>query len=355
MSVFKKLKLRFKNFIINRKLKHYKYVHIMFNDKFNKPFVDLLNKFLDSSEHMVLCQRIFFNDIVQPFPEGNNVYEFTTLKGINLAAKNIKKIVFHSLFIQDWIDYLYDHKDLLEKSYWRIWGGDLYNALRDEKNDYVRKNLKGYIGIIDREYALNKYHMNDNFYKMFYRFPLSKEILDNTIPKNDDFLTIQVNHSCDESTLEMLDVLSKYKNENIKINTVLSYGQMEYKEQIIKKGKEIFGDKFTYLDEYISPQYYANYLAQNNILILNQRRQQGFGNTLAALYLGQKVYIRSDISVNKYLNSDNIKVFNSEDIENLNFEEFISYPQRNVAIKNVVKYLQDEYLAELMEKFFDEK
>ncbi|MCM1265228.1 MAG: TDP-N-acetylfucosamine:lipid II N-acetylfucosaminyltransferase [Candidatus Gastranaerophilales bacterium] len=340
---------------INKNISKYKYVHVMFNDKFNKPFVDLLNKYLNSNEHMIICKRVFFNDTVQPFPIGDNVYEFIKFKGLKLDHNNIKKIVFHSLFFEDVIDYLYSKKDVLNKSYWRIWGGDLYNAPRDKKNDYVRRNFKGYIGIIDREYALNKYGMADNFYKMFYRFPLSKEMLDNTICDNKDAIVIQINHSCNKTTLEMLDILSKYKNENIKIKTVLSYGKyMEYKEPIIQKGKEIFGNKFEYLEKYISPQEYAQYLAQNDILILNQRQQQGFGNTLASLYLGQKVFIRKDISVNQYLNEDGIKIYNSEDIENLSFQEFLSFPERESTTANVTKYLQDEYLAELMEKFFYE-
>lgn len=360
MGVLKNIKRVFINRClrekINKDISKYKYVHIMFNDKFNKPFVDLLNKYLNSSEHMVLCKRVFYNDAVQPFPVGDNVYEFIKLKGLDLGNTNVEKIIFHSLFFSDVIDYLYEHKEVLAKSYWRIWGGDLYNATRDKKNDYVRRNFKGYIGIIDREYALNKYNMQDNFYKMFYRFPLSKTMLDNTKREKYKPLTIQINHSCNKTTLEMLDILSKFKDENIRIRTIVSYGKyMEYKEPIIKKGRAIFGDKFEYLEDYISPKEYAQYLAQNDILILNQRQQQGFGNTLAALYLGQKVYIRKDISINKYLNKDSIKIFNSEEIENLDFKEFISYSQKEENIKNTTKYLKDEYLAELMVRFFDEK
>ena len=39
----KKYKLKQK---INEDISKYKYVHIMYNDKFNKPFVDFLNKYL---------------------------------------------------------------------------------------------------------------------------------------------------------------------------------------------------------------------------------------------------------------------------------------------------------------------
>ena len=60
-------------------------VHLMFNDKFNKPYVDFLNEYFDSKQHIVLCKRWF----THPFPTGKNVFEIETLKNINL--KNVKK------------------------------------------------------------------------------------------------------------------------------------------------------------------------------------------------------------------------------------------------------------------------
>ena len=34
---------------LNNKIKNAKYIHLMFNDKFNKPFVDFLNRNFDIS------------------------------------------------------------------------------------------------------------------------------------------------------------------------------------------------------------------------------------------------------------------------------------------------------------------
>lgn len=274
---------------INYVISKYKYIHIMSNDKFIKPFVDFMNNYFGDDEHLFLINDLGIDTKVAPFPSGKNVFEFMKLKGINFGAKNIDKLIFHSLFAQDWVDYLYKNKDLLNKSYWVMWGGDLYNPPRDEKNDYVRKNFKGYLNDIDREYALNKYGMPDRFFNVFYNFPISKNMLDSTRQEPHEYIKIQINNSCNKTTLEALDMLSKFKDENIRVTTILSYGKyMEYKEPIIQKGKEIFGEKFEYVDELMSPSDYANYLAQNDILILNQRQQQAVGNTLATLYLGKE-------------------------------------------------------------------
>lgn len=347
----KKYKLKQK---INEDISKYKYVHIMYNDKFNKPFVDFLNKYFDSNEHMVLCYRSSTDYVARPFPEGKNVYEFIKLDGLNLRAQNIEKIFFHSLFTKGCVDYLYANKDILEKSYWTIWGGDLYNAKRDEKNDFVRKNFKGYIGKIDERVARQKYDISSDkkFYDAFAIFPITLKMLNSVNRKIKDYVRIQINNSCDYSTLEMLDILSKFRDENIRIVTILSYGKLEYKDEIIHKGKEIFGDKFEYVQNLMSPKDYANHLAQNDILILNQNRQQGIGNTNVSIYLKNKVFIKKDVSTNKYLNENGVKVYNTEDIIKMSYNEFVENNLAESSKENIVKYFDKQYLAQLWNKIF---
>lgn len=350
MGFVKSINNYFYNQKINKRIKSYKYVHIMFNDKFNKPFVDFLNRNFDKKEHLVLCKR-FFKEY--PFPTGENVIEIKSLQNLNF--KKCEKIICHSLFDGELVDYLYKHKDILkEKSYWMIWGGDLYNAPRDKKNDFVRSNLKGYLTDFDKDVVQNKYKLaNRNFYCIHAVFPITKEMLNNAFKIAKDFIRVQINNSCDSSTLDMLDVLSKFKNENIKITTILSYGKMEYKDEIIKKGKEIFNDKFEYVENDMSPNEYAQHLTQNDILILNQNRQQGVGNTIASLALGSKVFIRSDVSTNNKFKDFDIVVYDTKNIQNLSFEEFIKNDNYECNQKNVLKFFDNEYKASLWKAVFD--
>lgn len=331
-----------------------KYVHLMHNDKFNKPFVDFLNRNFNPREHLVLCKRIKELDAIVPFPDADNVIEINKLKNIDFSSPKIEKIICHSLFIPGLVDLLYERKELLGKSYWMVWGGDLYGAVRDEKNDFVRKNVKGYIGDLDKDYMIEKYGVADKpFYKAFYNFPISKEMLDKTTNQPRDYVRIQINNSSDESTLEMLDVLAKFRHENIRVTTVLSYGKLEYKDLILCKGYEIFGEKFEPVEKFMASQDYAQHLAQNDILILNQNRQQGVGNTLASLGLGKKVFIRSDVSVNTYLNNEKIRVFNSDDIIKTDFETFVRYDEKEQTLENVAKYFSEAYLAKLFGEFLN--
>ncbi len=351
MSIFKNITRSFKQKRINKTLKNYKYVHLMFNDKFNKPFVDFLNRNFDSREHLVLCKRLCKN---QPFPEGKNVVEIDRLKKLNF--ENNEKVICHSLFDWEVIDYLYKHQDILkEKAYWIMWGGDLYNAQRDEINDFVRKNFKGYVGIMDKEYATKKYNLDAPFYNVHYPFSTTSfDETANIIVKTDKTTRIQINNSCDESTLQAMDFIKNFKDEDIVVTTILSYGNLKYKDEIIEKGRNYFGDKFEYLDRYLDSAEYKNFVANNDVLILNQNRQQGVGNMILYLQQGKKVFVRNEISTFKYLNEvENVKIFDTLSIPTLSFKEFITnnYVEQNR--KNIKNWTNEKCLVSLWREFFN--
>ena len=350
-NIVRKIKEKLQIFKINSRIKSYKYIHLMFNDKFNKPFVDFLNENFDKSEHLILCKRL----LEFPFPQGENVIEIKSLKNLDFTDKNVQKIICHSLFDEELIDYLYDNKNILhEKAYWGIWGGDLYNAKRDEKNDYVRKNFKGYIGDTKQNVLRETYGVSKNNHNAWYTFPISIDMLNQVIKNDCEYKRLQINNSCDESTLNMLDKLSIFKNENIKITTILSYGQMKFKDEIIKKGKEIFGDKFEYLEKFMPPEDYTQYLAQNDVLILNQDRQQGFGNIIASLYLGCKVYMNSYATSYEYLEEQGIKIYDSQKIED-NLALLLQNDKKEDNKLKVKKFFDNTGLKNAWQVIFDEK
>lgn len=353
MKISNKISLFCVNSRNNRIIKKYKYVHIMFNDKFNKPFVDFLNSSFNKNEHIVLCKRIFKN---QPFPQDDNVIEFSSLFCIKFS-KN-EKVICHSLFDDELVNYLYRHKDVLRnKAYWMIWGGDLYDAVRDKKNDFVRKNFKGYISDTDGDcdVARLRYKSKPCVFNAGYTFPITKGMIAAAKKINHDYVQIQINNSCDKTTLEMLDILSRFKDEDIRIVTILSYGDLEFKSSIIDKGSTIFGDKFTFLDKYLSPCEYTQFIAQNDVLILCQNRQQGLGNCFANLALGTKVYIKKDITTYNHFNSRNIRVFDTNEIVNIEFPDFFRYNYdtrvRNMRLVDV--FFNGTYLRQLWNEVFE--
>ena len=347
------------NLYINYRLKKCKYVHFMHTEKFTEPMMQFINNNFNSNEHLYLCE------LAEPFsriPKLHNSVRLRTMSGLNFNRENIQKIIHHGLFRQQVLDWLYAHPDISRtKCYWVIWGGDLYGAYGNQgaipnstKDIEIRQNFKGYITAFDKDKACQMLNLDkDKFHTAYVSCPINKEIIEKTKKTEHDYIQIQVNHSCNETTLEMLEILSKWKHENIRITTVLSYGDMNCFEKIKQTGKRIFGDKFSYLEHMVSPQEYAQFLEQNDILILNHNRQQGMGNTFTSLNLGTKIFIKSDISTFKFFQQEKIKVFDTYEIKNMSFDEFILYSQKEENIKKAQKYYDNDYLASLWKQIFD--
>ena len=95
-------------------------------------------------------------------------------------------------------------------------------------------------------------------------------------------------------------------------------------------------------------------MSQNDILVMNQERQQGAGNIYASLYLGKKIYVKENVSTYSYLNSqEHIKIYSSDIIKNLTFEDFIENKFKEQNKQNVEKFVDDKYLIEIWRNIFD--
>lgn len=342
MNILKKISNKLIWLKVDLHVKKAKYIHLMFNDKFNKPYVDFINKNFNKKDHLVLCRQMFQADILHPLPKGNNVFVVQNFEKINLEQDNIEKIFLHSLFDIETVNLLYNHPKLLEKSYWIIWGGDLYSAPNDEKNNFIRNNMKAYIACVkgDEKIAADKYSSKALLFSARYAGPIDLKELDEVKQIKKDYIQIQINNSCDETTLEMLDILSKFKNEKIKIITILSYGQTQFKQEIINKGCRIFKEKFGWIENSLKPKDFVQHLSENDILVLNQNRQQGGGNIAASAYLGKKIFIKSEITSYKNMLQKGVKIFDTNSIKNLSFDEFIDLDnetkRKNIAAAKLI-------------------
>jgi len=316
-----------------------KNIHFMFNDKFANPTIEFINKNFQPEEHLFYVSRFFLQSYtMQKFPTGENVIELNPAEFeyflLNPKDLTNKKLIFHSLFNQDDVKLLYENQNLLKHSYWMVWGGDLYEAPTDEANTFVRQNIYGIGSFSDNDLVKQKYGSNHVFFDtnmvmgLSYDNKIWSEFRNQKIENKS--IVIQVNNSADYSTLEIFDVLAKFKNENICIRTILSYGAIDFNKKIIEKGYEIFGNKFSYLDKMISPKEYTEYLANNDIIIFNQNRQQGGCNALSSVILGKKVFIKSEITTTQYFLKNKIKVFDTNKIRDMSFYEFCEMSQETI-------------------------
>ncbi len=303
-------------------------IHIGRNGSIMNNFVKFVDENFDNKKHFFYLTGKDINNKSNVIDIRNKIDFIKNIIKLNIDLYNSKKIIIHG-FNQSYLFYLFFFQPwLLKKSYWIMWGGDLYSYLQKSKSlkmkllyfmrGFVFKKIKNFVTYIKGDYELaQKWYGAKGEYHECFMYPsnLYKEY-DITQEKHTN-INIQLGNSADPTNnhIEVLKKLEKYKNEDIKIFAPLSYGDQVYAQDVIKKGKKLFGDKFIPLTEFMPFEKYLEFLGKIDIAIFAHKRQQAMGNIITLLGLGKKVYIRNDITPWELFKDINVKVFNIQDFK----------------------------------------
>ncbi len=327
-------------------------LHIFSDPKFSEGFFDfLLRNNVSLDQHYLFHIRYNkINGVNHGMPAIFSPGFFSLLPNLLLLRPlfSSKKIIIHGLSSPFLILYLCLFPSLARKSYWVIWGKDLYfyktlskRHIQHSVFEFFRKIAIKKISYIitfnkgDFELAENWYHCNARLFKSFmypsnlYRdYPLTKPV--------SDTIVILLGNSADESNnhLQAFSLLEKYQKADIQIIVPLSYGNLKYTNIVINKGRELFGDKFVPLVDFIPLNEYIDLLARVDIGLFLHKRQQAMGNITTLLGMMKKVYIRSDVTTWSLMNDLNIKVFDVADFNLSRIDEQVSAKNREL-VKNV--------------------
>lgn len=280
---------------------------------------------------------------------------------INLAIEMNKadKIILHNLF--NWRVYclLFLMPWLYHKTYWIIWGADLYTYQLGKHNKFwhikefirrpVIKNMGHLVTYIpgDVDLARKWYGAKGEYHECLMYLSNTYKALDAPSIESDT-INIQIGNSADSSNnhFEILDKLLPFKNQNIKIYAPLSYGDQAHAKKVIATGKELFGEKFIALTEYIPFEQYLQFLGSIDIAIFNHKRQQAMGNTITLLGLGKTVFIRSDTTQWQFFKDKNIEVYDSIKLDSIDKKEHLDN------IIKVKEYFSEETLIKQYSEIF---
>jgi len=335
-------------------------LHVMGLDKFIQPFINFTKENFDNTnKHIffVISRNFEKYDLDKKNQDIKIIPSLISMNVLSLFISFYKsdKIIIHGLFSKFIVLFLFLQPWLLRKCYHVMWGGDFYNP---EKQTFFKKQvikkMGHFITYIKGDYELVQkwYGANGKYHECFmYPSNLYKEY--DVKEKSSGTINIQVGNSADPSNnhLEVLDKLTKYKNENIKIFVPLSYGDEKYASEIIAKGKEIFGDSFIALTEFMPFDKYLDFLGDIDIAIFAHKRQQAMGNTITLLGLGKKVYMRNDVTPWKLFSDIDIKVF---DVENIDIDVIME--ETKVDNKRKIKeYFSEENYLKQLQNLFESK
>ena len=244
-------------------------------------------------------------------------------------------IFYHGVFEKYIIDYFCLHQFLLKKLVLYFWGGDipLLGGWKEKlKKKYIIKHAVAVITIILEDYESLKelYFPKGCYFNLQYYSDEQSDFMNKTIETGDlkkDSINIQIGNSATTTNdhIPILNMLEKFKKENIKIYVPLSYGDMNYAEQVIEHGKKIFGNKFIPLQQFMPLEKYYIFLKTIDIAIFNMCRQQALGNIFALLSTGCKVYLHPEGKLIDYLEKINFIVFRTNQIDNMSKEEFVMF------------------------------
>jgi len=263
---------------------------------------------------------------------------------------------------------------ILEKIVWLPWGGDLYwdkpnrRTFKSESVRLVRHFFfKGIYGVAtptfgDYQRAKEWYCPKAKYFDSGPNiFPFEKTDLDE-IPKQIDRgkeIRVQVGNSGTPPNdhLQIFEILSKHQRRNLKVFAPLVATEMyaPYVKTVIEKGHEIFSDQFFSQLELIPILEYLKHLKSLDILILNHRRQQGFGNVVICLYFGVKVFIRRDVSIWAYLRDKlHCHLFDSSTLDGTGSEllEPINQEQKNHNRESIAPLFDRKWQRTMWERIY---
>lgn len=291
--------------------------------KFFLPFRDFIHKHFSDGRHKFIVYGDVNEGDVSPSTDTKVMPNiFKSIVAMTKVMYKADKIIIHGLFNNHLFYFLAMQPWLLKKCYWVIWGGDLYihdTAVKDwrwKKNEILRcfivKRIGHFITYIKGDYELAKewYGAKGDYHHcLMYPSNLYKELI---LPRKEGgTINILVGNSADPTNnhSEVFKKLIAFKQQDIQIFCPLSYGPADNAERIIKLGIELFGDRFTPLQDFMSVEKYVEFLGQIDVALFAHKRQQAMGNTITLLGLGKKVQIRSDITPWVMFDEFGVKVF----------------------------------------------
>lgn len=355
-------------------------LHLMIDNPYCEKFIEINNNSFDNSQHLflVICtekpKHIKKNDYKNVkiifLPRG--VKRYISREFIYILRKIIKskKVFIH--YLNDIFCNIVLVSSLIKKNIynWILWGGDLYEYIDVElydketkdimlnRNIHLKNKKKSIVKTFVRKMAIYKisniltyikgdYENVKKHFKtkaemkpFFYIPPTDYKLIGkidnlNKLPESYNFkkqydYVVQIGNSGDPSNnhIGILKKLSQIESTNFCVMVVLSYGNKEYIEEVDKIGKELLGEKYKPIKEFLAPEIYANLLNQVDIAIMNHNRQQGVGNILSLLYMGKKVFLRNEVSTYQALIEKGLNIYSIENYLN-NFEELFVYKEED--------------------------
>lgn len=341
-------------------------LHLMpMDSSINTDLIVQLNLHFDPAEHLFVLKQMHPKAV--NIPNCIAAPEYFTIEYINQHYTEYNAIFLHSLYLSQ-NELLALHKDAASRMIWCVWGHDLYHVRRKEKmafSDHVH-NTVHFLKKVGRCTHLREYRKRQQAARVVSRFrcvligyPYDRVMLrkryGNHVPieiapyfsdfDKDDMqqlyqqqctehhkgVNILIGH-CGFHFIEhetYLRRLSRYRDQDIHIHLVLSYGASEEESRRIRNTAfQLFReDQITIIDTMMTKQDYHAFLSTMDIAIFPYEHQSGVFNTVLLSYLGKKLYFAPNGVLFRGFREMGLPVFDCTTIGQKPFPQFIQAPE----------------------------
>lgn len=363
-------------------------VHLFPSEKFTKSFIYTMNEWFPRSLNCFFVYN-YDEEAEKKYElkeiESENVILIGSLLEVKQKSEYIKKInsadkiIVHSLFYWKEIDAF--SNSWKKKLCIVFWGGDLQQLVVKPKNSFLKllryyfekKKMTNLISkscavatLLSGDYDLLASCVNLNGKKaytaMYLNSEYEPEAIYNKFFRNNTEKpwNILVGNNAAETNqhIEVFQALRKFDIKDIRVVVPLSYPVSKdktYLKEVINKGKELFGESFVPLTDYMKFDEYVEILSKCRIAIFNNTRQQALGNIELMTLLGGKVYIRNDnVMWKEFVLKEKMKFYPFESIKSSSLNEFIEYDvetqSKNVSL--MIKYMSKTRFFSIWNEIF---
>ncbi len=314
-------------------------LHVCSEDKFMPPFIDFVKENFPDASNVYFIKGRSKRSLYDPLtPQGEN--KVTRVQKIQELAIIIrllyvsKRVVLHGFTNKYVIIFLAVNPWLHAKCYWSIWGGELY-AFNKKKNlprkvydvfkssvirrvGHILTYIPGDVELARKWYGAKGKHIECLMY--------TSNVITDNVPepekdsiKKSEPLKVMVGNSAAISNrhLFVFERLKSMQGTGYTVLSPLSYGDKQYALEVCEKGKEIFGERFCAITEFMQYKEYLKLLNDVDVAIFAHERQQAMGNIIMLLALGKKVYMNKSSTLAGRLGDIGLVVF---DVNELNLD-----------------------------------
>lgn len=303
-------------------------------------------------------QMLYDNVDKNPYPLLFNSLEYTdyillkSRKSFFMTLFNIDnkdKIIFHSnpdsfdYFIVNSLFILFKHK-LLKRCSFICWGNDyqvpkggfkynVYKAILSKAfNSY---KFIAAISLEDSKEVASLFPKANVVYAPY--MSSARRVLRHKIINSDGLVHVMVSHSGwkHNNHLKTFNLLRKYSGK-IKVVCPLCYGDSDYIKDVVDAGSKMFGKDFSYFSDLMSLDNYRKFLQTIDVYVTSAENQTGLGAIFFSMESGTKVYITGNLY--KSLLMQDFIVFNTDQIKNMSFDDFVKPINHFEANFNVENY-----------------